>query len=235
MKGSKGPVIGLTCSDADRSLPYASMVDKFGGQVKLITPSNVDSVSEAMNNIDGLLLAGGADVHPKHYGEDSDPGSASWYNEDLDDMEIPILESALETDLPILAICRGMQVLNVSMGGSLIQHIDGHNTEQVEGDDPLSSYHRIFLSPGCKLSAPVGSGGFVRVNHRHHQGIAEAQKSNDLMASAWSMEDGLVEGLESPNHRWVLGVQFHPERRGEIPPHFDKLFETLVFKASSTT
>ena len=234
MKGTKGPVIGLTCSDVDRSLPYASMVEKFGAVVKLITPSNFNSVSEAMNDIDGLMLAGGADVHPKHYGENSDPGSGSWYNEDLDDMEIPILESALETDLPILAICRGMQVLNVSMGGSLIQHIEGHNSEQVEGDDRLSSYHRIFLSPGCKLSATVDSGGFVRVNHRHHQGIAEAQKADDLMASAWSMEDGLVEGLESPNHRWVLGVQFHPERRGEIPPHFDKLFETLVFKASST-
>ena len=235
MKGSKGPIIGLTCSDVDRSLPYASMVEKFGGVAKLITPSNFDSVSETINNIDGLMLAGGADVHPKHYGEDSDAESGSWYNEDLDDMEIAILGSALETDLPILAICRGMQVLNVSMGGSLIQHINGHNIEQVEGGDLLSSYHRIFLSPGCKLSATVGSGGFVRVNHRHHQGIAEAQKSDDLMASAWSMEDGLIEGLESPNHRWVLGVQFHPERRGEIPPHFDKLFETLVFKASPTT
>ena len=232
MKGTKGPVIGLTCSDVDRSLPYASMVEKFGGVVKLITPPNVDSVSEAMGNIDGLMLAGGADVHPKHYGEDSD--ADCWYNEDLDDLEIPILESALETNLPILAICRGMQVLNVSMGGSLIQHIDGHDTEQVEGDNRRSSYHRIFLSPGSKLSATVGSGGFVRVNHRHHQGIAEAQKSDDLMASAWSMEDGLIEGLESPDHRWVLGVQFHPERRGEIPPHFDKLFETLIFKASPT-
>ena len=233
MKGTKGPVIGLTCSDVDRSLPYASMVEKFGGVVKLITPPNVDSVSEAMGNIDGLMLTGGADVHPKHYGEDSD--ADCWYNEDLDDLEIPILESALETNLPILAICRGMQVLNVSMGGSLIQHINGHDTEQVEGDDRRSSYHRIFLSPGSKLSATVGSGGFVRVNHRHHQGIAEAQKSDDLMASAWSMEDGLIEALESPDHRWVLGVQFHPERRGEIPPHFDKLFETLIFKASPTT
>ena len=158
----------------------------------------------------------------------------SWYNESLDDLELSLLDSVLEADLPILAICRGMQVLNVSMGGSLIQDIDGHNSEQ-RGEERISSYHRIFISPGCKLAATVGSGGFVRVNHRHHQGITEVQKSDDLMASAWSMEDGVIEGLESPNHEWVLGVQFHPERRGEIPPHFDKLFETLVFKALSTT
>lgn len=234
MEGSNVPIIGLTCSDPKRSLPYAAMLEKFGAVVKLITPTNFNGPSEVMDNIDGLMLAGGADVHPRHYSENSDPDSRSWYNEHLDDLELSILDSALKVDLPILAICRGMQVLNVSMGGSLIQDIDGHNSEETEGEERLSSYHRIFLSPGCRLSATVGSGGFVRVNHRHHQGIREAQKSEELMTSAWSMEDGLIEGLESPNHDWVLGVQFHPERRGEIPPHFDKLFETLVFKASST-
>ena len=96
MKGTKGPVIGLTCSDVDRSLPYASMVEKFGGVVKLITPPNVDSVSEAMNNIDGLMLAGGPDVHPKHYGEDSD--ADCWYNEDRDD---PDFQGLLSGHLPL--------------------------------------------------------------------------------------------------------------------------------------
>ncbi len=234
MKDSNIPTIGLTCSDLERSVPYTAMLEKFGAVVKLITPSSFTSLSEIMDTIDGLMLSGGADVHPRRYYEDPDSYINSWYNESLDDLELSLLDSVLEADLPILAICRGMQVLNVSMGGSLIQDIDGHNSEQ-SGEERISSYHRIFISPGCKLAATVGSGGFVRVNHRHHQGITEAQKSDDLMASAWSMEDGVIEGLESPNHEWVLGVQFHPERRGEIPPHFDKLFETLVFKALSTT
>ena len=234
MKDPNIPTIGLTCSDLERSVPYAAMLEKFGAVVKLITPSSFTSLSETMDTIDGLMLSGGADVHPRRYSEDPDPYTNSWYNESLDDLELSLLDSVLEADLPILAICRGMQVLNVSMGGSLIQDIDGHNSEQ-SGEERISSYHRIFISPGCKLAATVGSGGFVRVNHRHHQGITEVQKSDDLMASAWSMEDGVIEGLESPNHEWVLGVQFHPERRGEIPPHFDKLFETLVFKALSTT
>ena len=234
MKDPNIPTIGLTCSDLERSVPYAAMLEKFGAVVKLITPSSFTSLSEIMDTIDGLMLSGGADVHPRRYSEDPDPYTNSWYNESLDDLELSLLDSVLEADLPVLAICRGMQVLNVSMGGSLIQDIDGHNSEQ-SGEERISSYHRIFISPGCKLAATVGSGGFVRVNHRHHQGITEVQKSDDLMASAWSMEDGVIEGLESPNHEWVLGVQFHPERRGEIPPHFDKLFETLVFKALSTT
>ena len=133
-------------------------------------------------------------MHPRRYYEDPDSYINSWYNESLDDLELSLLDSVLEADLPILAICRGMQVLNVSMGGSLIQDIDGHNSEQ-SGEERISSYHRIFISPGCKLAATVGSGGFVRVNHRHHQGITEVQKSDDLMASAWSMEDGVIEVL----------------------------------------
>ncbi len=72
------------------------------------------------------------------------------------------------------------------------------------------------------------------MNSRHHQGLKEPQKSVDLMTSAWSLEDGVIEALESPVNDWVLGVQFHPERRGELPPHFDRLFETLVYKAKST-
>ena len=96
------------------------------------------------------------------------------------------------------------------------------------------SFNRIFISPGCRLASTVGSGGFVRVNSRHHQGLKEPQKSDDLMASAWSLEDGVIEALESTVNDWVLGVQFHPERRGELPPHFDRLFETLVYRAKST-
>ena len=74
----------------------------------------------------------------------------------------------------------------------------------------------------------------MRVNSRHHQGVMERHKSKHLMSSAWSMEDGVIEALESPEHDWVLGVQFHPERRRELPPHFDKLFETLVRRAKPT-
>ena len=92
-------------------------------------------------------------------------------------------------------------------------------------------YHHIYISPGSKLAAVVGSGGIVRVNSYHHQAVREAHKSPRLLASAYSLEDGLVEALESPVHRWVIAVQFHPERRMELPPHFDRLFQSLVERA----
>ena len=91
--------------------------------------------------------------------------------------------------------------------------------------------HHIFISPGGKLAAVVGSGGFVRVNSRHSRGLREAQKGKRLLASAYSLEDGVIEALESPAHRLVIGVQFSPERFNELPPHFMRLFQSLADRA----
>ena len=118
------------------------------------------------------------------------------------------------------------------MGGGLIEQLDDHppGTGSDNSAEPL--YHHIYISPGSKLAAVVGSGGFVRVNSHHRQGVREAQKSPRLLASAYSLDDGLIEALESPAHRWVIAVQFNPERRMEVPPHFDRLFQSLVERAS---
>ena len=147
-------------------------------------------------------------------------------------MELSITRAALDDDLPIYGVCRGMQLLNVAMGGGLVQHLDGHSGTYLGDDEWEASYHHIYISPGSKLAAVVGSGGFVRVNSLHHQGVREAQKSPHLLASAYSLDDGLIEALESPRHRWVIAVQFHPERRMEVPPHFDRLFQSLVERAA---
>jgi putative glutamine amidotransferase len=181
-----------------------------------------------------MLICGGGDVHPRRYGREPEADVELVFNEDRDGMELSLLAEALEADVPTLCIGRGMQVLNVALGGALIQDIPGHSAN-LEGDECVSAYHRIYISPGSKLAAIVGSGGFVRVNSRHHQGLREAQKSALLLASAYSLDDGVIEALESPDHRWVVGVQFHPERRGEMPPHFDRLFQSLVDRALERT
>ena len=113
-----------------------------------------------------------------------------------------------------------------SAGGSTVD-LEGHGPLD-DGEEAASSYHRIYIAPGSRLAATVGSGGFVRVNSRHLRGLREAHRSPDLMASAYSLEDGVIEALESPDGPWTIGVQFHPERRAELPPHFGRLFEALV-------
>ena len=121
-----------------------------------------------------------------------------------------------------------MHLLNTAFGGKPAEAVAEHSGD---GEDAESAFHHIYIAPGSRLAAVVGSGGFVRVNSRHGRGIREAQKSPWLLASAYSLEDGVIEALESSRHRWVIGVQFQPERRMEVPPHFDRLFQSLLERA----
>jgi putative glutamine amidotransferase len=141
-----------------------------------------------------------------------------------------LLLAALDVNMAVLCISGGFQLLNSALGGGLARPVDEHALAggSAEGGP---AYHRIYIAPGSKLAAVVGSGGFVRVNSRHETGIREADKSSSLLASAYSLEDGVIEVLESPDHRWVIGVQFQPELRGELPPHFDRLFQSLAERA----
>ena len=118
---------------------------------------------------------------------------------------------------PCCASETGLHALNLAAGGGPARRIEGHSGS---GGDPESEslHHRIFISPGSKLAAVVGSGGFVRVNSRHRTGLREADKARTLTASAYGLDDGVIEALESVDDRWTIGVQFHPERRGELPP-----------------
>ena len=229
---SDKPIIAVTAYGLDHSTQkYVDGVERSNGEPWVILPEHGIGVEEFMANANALVLTGGEDVHPSRY--DSEPLTTrqQWLNEPRDVMEFSLLRAALNDDMPVYAICRGVQLLNVALGGALVD-VEGHmGTLTEHGDIDEVAYHRIFISPGSKLAAVVGSGGIVRVNSIHNQGIREAQKSPLLMASAYSLEDGVIEALESPNHRWVIGVQFHPERRMELPPHFDRLFQSLVERA----
>ena len=227
---SGGPVIGIVAGSEAGARSYADAVQRNGGQPWLIVPGHPLSAEETLARTGGLLLSGGADIHPPRYGGASGPERDAGLGPSRDQVELPLVEAALERDMPVLGICRGVQALNVSLGGTLTDDLSGHDSLE-EGGGKKSSYHRVYIAPGSKLAAIVGSGGFVRVNSRHRQGIREAQKAPALLASAYSVEDGVIEALESPDHDWVIGVQFHPERRMEVPPQFDKLFQGLVERA----
>lgn len=225
-------IVVVTSQDEDNAKRY---VEALGNHAKtrLITPRDVSSPARTlMEGAGGLLLTGDWDIDPSLYGESVDDEARLKLAKELDQLELGVLRYALEQDIPVLALCRGMQLLNVALGGKLIQDIAGHRSVPTEdGLDPAR--HQIYVAPGSKLAATLGLGGFFRVNSVHHQGLREAQKAPRLLASAYSVEDGIIEGLESPDHRWVLGVQCRPERQDEVPTAFANLFYVLERRAEA--
>jgi len=205
-------------------------MESLGAEVKVLTPGADGSTEDLMLGVGGLLLSGGPDVDPALYGATPDPDAGLDVCRSLDDLELRVLGYALEHDLPVLAICRGMQLLNVAFGGQLIQDLSGHQEEH-PGADPTPCQHLMYLAPGAKAAAVIGSAGFFRVNSLHHQGLGEAQRSPRLMSTAYSVDDGLIEGLESPQHSWVIGLQCHPERQDEVPRSFSNLFAAFLDRA----
>lgn len=203
------PTIGILASANEHARECAASIERLGGR-----PLRIDATGDVLSDIslrliDALVCCDAA-------------GSS--------DLAIALLRSAIDDDMPAYAVGDGMHLLNTAFGGKPAQAVQEHN-EVAEDGGAASAYHHIYIAPGSRLAAVVGSGGFVRVNSRHHTGIREAQKSPLLLASAYSLEDGIIEALESSRHRWVIGVQFHPERRMEVPPHFDRLFQSLLERA----
>ena len=168
--------------------------------------ADLTDVARGLRGCDGLLLTGGVDVDPALYGEAPHPMTQSPVRL-RDEMELTLVREALAADLPVLAICRGMQVLNVCLGGSLLQHIDNHAHV---ADETKSRWHDVSVHEGTRLHGVLGATR-ARVNSRHHQAVTPARLAPGLRITALS-DDGLVEGVEGISQRWLVGVQWHPER-----------------------
>lgn len=171
-----------------------------------------------LEGVDGLCLAGGADVDPALYGQARLPVT-ELPDADRDRLESAMLRDALDRDLPVLAICRGLQLLNAALGGTLKQHIEGHNHRK------LRDAHEIRIAPGSRLERILGTSAYV-VNSRHHQAAGEIAPGLLLAATA---PDGVVEALEVPGKRFALAVQWHPEARmdGEDAKIFQAFREAM--------
>jgi putative glutamine amidotransferase len=164
----------------------------------------------SLEGLSGLMLMGGTDVNPACYGEPRNPET-----EDPDDQrdhrELALIGEALERGLPILAICRGMQILNVQHGGSLVQHLEPVESHRQAPNDKSVSAHCIEIVPATKLARIAGGKLRREVNSRHHQSIARI--GQPLIVSATDPTDGVIEAIERPDKLFVVGVQWHPENQ----------------------
>lgn len=220
------PIIGITrCSRLD---DYLASVEQAGGRPRVLEVS--ESAKNVLGEIHGLLLTGGGDVDPVFYKADRHP-SVEDAEPGRDEFELDLARRAMDAGVPLLAICRGAQVLNVAAGGTLVQDIPSAVTTGLPHtiDQPNdATAHDVAVAPGSKLHRVLGdavtSAHTCRVNSRHHQSVGTLGR--DLAASA-TAPDGVIEAIEAPAAEFCVGVQWHPEnfwRTGE----FRGLFEGFV-------
>jgi len=210
------------------SLDYARNIERAGG-IPLSIPTILKEgyIEGVIDSIDGLLLSGGADIHPKHYGQSIKRGLGS-AGGIRDDFEIALLKKAVEKGIPVLGICRGFQLINVAFGGTLVQDIQLYHKTQIQHvgiglmKDDIA--HKVFLLGDSILHNIYGK-ETLHVNSYHHQIIDEV--SEQLVAIATS-EDGIVEGLVHATYPGIFGVQWHPEMMAETSGEQFKLFEGFL-------
>ena len=233
----KRPLIGITIGVSTRNRDfftlrddYVRAVERSGGLPVVLVPGRPEDAADLIARVDGLLLTGGADVDPGLYGEEPHETVTAVLPE-RDAFEIALCREALRRDQALLAICRGQQVLNVATGGTLIQDIPS----QVEGahdHDPererWETAHPVRILPRTRLRE-ILERETIEVNSFHHQAVRDLGQG--LIVSASSTVDDVVEGIEMPGRRLVVGVQWHPEAFWDQPQDFQPLFEALV-KAS---
>jgi putative glutamine amidotransferase len=211
---------------------YVEAVTTAGGAPVLIPPNLDEGGLRAIyERLDGLLLAGGEDVHPKHYGE-AVHEKCGESDEARDAVELTLAGWALAEGLPILAICRGIQVLNVAAGGKLYQDIASQVPDSLKHDcwpDYARNYlaHQVTVNGDSRLAAILGQRQ-VGVNSTHHQAVKDVPPSFRVVARA---TDGLIEAIEGHDHPFALGVQWHPEELVEDAPPMRRLFEEFVSAA----
>ena len=226
------PVIGITSYAQEATwgvwklpaalipLAYVDAVERAGGRAIVIPPSG-DAVDETLDVLDGVVFSGGADLDPAIYGAEAHPETDAPQAR-RDAGELALLEAALERDMPLLAICRGFQLLNVARGGDIVQHLPeevGHDEhKQVPG---VFARHPVEVKDGTRLGGLVGTGS--EVTSHHHQAVGAVGEG--LVETAWAA-DGTLEAIEDPDKRFVLGVQWHPEAADD-----QALFEELVSEA----
>ncbi len=225
---TRKPIIGITTRHGTEewigrwAINYINRVNEYDAIPVIITPDTPAELPdgtiftpdalgrvapEILDKLDGLILSGGGDVHPRYFGQELNGADPESIDEKRDELEIVLALGALDRDMPLFGICRGCQILNVAAGGGMVQHFDDHRSDT---DNP--ELHAVTVEPESLLGRIV-AGDSLAVNTYHHQGVDQATLAPIFRATAFAEPDPwLVEAYESPAHRWVMGVQWHPER-----------------------
>jgi putative glutamine amidotransferase len=197
----------------------------------LLPVESPEAIAATLDAVDGLVLTGGMDVDPRHYGEPVLNDTVKPEPE-RDAFELPLVREAMARDLPVLAICRGCQVLNVAAGGSLWQDLPAQRPAQIAHRQTAARdavTHAVHVAAGSVLAGVIGDAAApVETNTFHHQA---ARTVPDALVAVAFTADGTIEGLESPDHTFVVGVQWHPEHLAPSRPEHARLFEALVAAA----
>jgi putative glutamine amidotransferase len=227
------PAIGITLdfSKRDQELfalrdDYVRSVEAAGGLPLVLAPGRPDDAGELLSRVSGLMLTGGGDIDPQAYGETPHP-SVERVIPERDAFELALVRQALASGLPLLAICRGQQVLNVATGGTLVQDIPSQLPGANDHDPDSERWamaHAVNILPGTRLRAILGA-DTVAVNSFHHQAVKDPGRGVVVSARA---EDGVIEGIEVPGQSFAVGVQWHPEAFWDRGREFQPLFAALV-------
>jgi gamma-glutamyl-gamma-aminobutyrate hydrolase PuuD len=230
---SMRPIVGITAGAEEKvtygaweepavltPLTYVHAIERVGGRAIVLPPSE-GSPAEVLEIVDGIVFSGGADVDPETYGAEAHPAT-NGVQPERDSFELELLRAALDGEMPLLAVCRGSQVLNVALGGDLVQHLP-----EVVGHDDHKHTPGVFGDHDVTLDADSSVGRLLghraRVKSHHHQGYG--RMGEGLRAVAWA-EDGTVEALEDPARAFAVGVLWHPEEGEDLA-----LFAGLVEEA----
>lgn len=234
MTANDTPIVGITSYAENAAwgawnvptalvpLTYVRAVETAGGRALLVPPSE-RAVEQTLDALDGLVFSGGADLDPAGYDADPHP-ETNGIRPERDRAELTLMGAALERDMPILAVCRGMEIMNVLRGGDLVQHLP-----EVVGDEKhkhtpgVFADHDVSVADDSRLARILGDRAPVKSHH--HQGVGRV--GDGLVTTAWA-EDGTIEGLEDPERSFALGVLWHPEEDEDAA-----LFRALVEEAAA--
>ncbi|GAB5489815.1 MAG: gamma-glutamyl-gamma-aminobutyrate hydrolase family protein [Phototrophicaceae bacterium] len=238
------PIIGITTSgNSDYQISstyysgyyvapdaYVKAVRRAGG-IPILLPPGEENISEILDTVSGIIVSGGGDIHPSQYGGNSEHTSLNRLDPERDESEISIIQEMAERkDKPVLCVCRGMQVMNVALGGTMVEHIpDIRETDTHRNQEGFWIIHDVAVNDSSKMAKAMQSTS-VSTFSGHHQALKDIANGLDVVAMS---PDGIVEGIELSTHPWMVGVQWHPEKSAHEDVTQQRLFDQLVTLAKS--